>query len=106
MKNLTLILLLVWALQACQPKETMPDTLPMKVAMAYGYDKFDEVSSIAYTWNVRRDSVTVMTRDWKWNIKDNTVYYATLTPATLIAWICRRILCRLLTEDLSMTNTG
>ncbi|SFA87674.1 hypothetical protein [Algoriphagus aquimarinus] len=77
MKNLTFILFVVCALQACQPKETMPDTLPMKVAMAYGYDKFDEVNSIAYTWNVQRDSVNVMTRDWKWNIKDRTVYYAT-----------------------------
>src|SRR5690606_31038217 len=47
-----------------------------KVAMAYGFDKFDDVNSIAYTWNVRRDSVNVMTRDWKWNIKDRTVYYA------------------------------
>ncbi|MEB2775685.1 hypothetical protein SYJ56_10235 [Algoriphagus sp. D3-2-R+10] len=77
MKNIAFILLVVCALQACQPKETMPDTLPMKVAMAYGFDKFDEVNSIAYTWNVQRDSVNVMTRDWKWNIKDRTVYYAT-----------------------------
>ena len=77
MKNLIIILLVGWALNACQPKETTPDTLPMKVAMAYGFDKFDEVSSIAYTWNVQRDSVNVMTRDWKWNVKDHTVYYAT-----------------------------
>ncbi|MFC5626030.1 hypothetical protein [Algoriphagus winogradskyi] len=76
MKNFLCALLVVCALQACQPKETIPDTLPMKVAMAYGFDKFDEVNSIAYTWNVQRDSVNVLSRDWKWNIKDNTVYYS------------------------------
>lgn len=76
MKKITFLLLVVCALQACQPKETVPDTLPMKVAMAYGFDKFDEVNSIAYTWNVQRDSVNVLSRDWKWNIKDNTVYYS------------------------------
>ena len=54
----------------------MPDTLPFQVAKAYGIENFDKVNSIAYTWNVRRDSVTVMTRDWKWNVKDRTVYFA------------------------------
>jgi hypothetical protein len=76
MKNLILAFLFIGFLVACQPKETTPDTLPMKVAMAYGYDKFDEVNSIAYTWNVQVDSARVVTRDWKWNIKDRTAYYA------------------------------
>jgi len=77
MKNLIIAFLFIGFLVACQPKETTPDTLPMKVAMAYGYDKFDEVNSIAYTWNVQVDSATVSTRDWKWNIKERTVDYAT-----------------------------
>lgn len=50
-------------------------TTPQKVAEAYGYDNFDKVNSIAYTWNVQAGDV-VRTRDWKWNIKDRTVYYA------------------------------
>ncbi|UZD22067.1 hypothetical protein PBT90_01165 [Algoriphagus halophytocola] len=77
MKSLSLIILLASLLIACQPKESTPDTLPMKVAMAYGFDQFDKVNSIAYTWNVQVDSARVVTRDWKWNIKDRTVYYAT-----------------------------
>jgi len=77
MKNIFFIVLFIWALSACEPKATYPDTLPMKVALAYGFDQFEDVNSIAYTWNVRRDSVTVITRDWKWNVKDRTVYYAT-----------------------------
>ena len=77
MKNLALIILLGTLLIACQPKETATDTLPMKVAMAYGFDQFDKVNSIAYTWNVQVDSARVMTRDWKWNIRERTVDYAT-----------------------------
>lgn len=76
MKNIILTLLVVCALQACQPKETMPDTLPMKVAMAYGIENFDNINSIAYTWNVQRDSVNVLSRAWKWNVKDKTVDYS------------------------------
>jgi hypothetical protein len=76
MKNLILACLFIGFLVACQPKETTPDTLPMKVAMAYGFDKFDEVKSIAYTWNVQVDSARVLSRDWKWNINDRTVYYS------------------------------
>src|SRR5690606_1701732 len=43
---------------------------------AYGIENIEKINSIAYTWNVQRDSVTVFSRDWKWNIKDSTVYYS------------------------------
>lgn len=76
MKNPILICIAACLLFSCQKKETLPDTLPMKVAKAYGFDKMDEVNTIAYTWNVQRDSVNVFSRDWKWNIKKRTVYYA------------------------------
>ncbi len=71
-----MILPFLGLLSACQQKPDMPDTLPFHVAKAYGIENFDKVSSIAYTWNVRRDSATVITRDWKWNIKDREVYFA------------------------------
>jgi len=61
-------------LLACStPQEDL--STPQKVAQAYGYDNFDKVKSIAYTWNVQAGDV-VRTRDWKWNVKDRTVYYA------------------------------
>lgn len=75
MKNL-LLLFFLGLVSACAQKTDMPDTLPFQVAKAYGIENFEKVNSIAYTWNVRRDSVTVMTRDWKWNVKDRTVYFA------------------------------
>ncbi|GAA0877924.1 hypothetical protein GCM10009119_08920 [Algoriphagus jejuensis] len=61
---------------ACEQKATMPDTLPFQVAKAYGFENIDQVKSIAYTWNVQRDSVNVLSRNWKWNIKDSTVSYS------------------------------
>jgi hypothetical protein len=75
MKNLsyTLFVLTVWFCLSCsQPEEK---TLPMQVAQAYGIENFDKLNSIAYTWNVQVGP-DVRTRDWKWNIKDRTVYYA------------------------------
>ena len=76
MKKITLIVCAVLAYASCQQKEVVEDTLPMKVAKAYGFDNFDQVNSIAYTWNVQRDSINVFTRDWKWNLRENTVYYS------------------------------
>jgi hypothetical protein len=61
---------------ACQQRETLPDTLPMQVAKAYGFENWDQIKSIGYTWNVQRDSATVVSRTWKWNIQDSTVSYA------------------------------
>ncbi len=65
------------AFYSCSPSESeTEDNLPMKVAKAYGYENLEDVSSIAYTWNVQVDSANVSTRDWKWNVKENTVYFA------------------------------
>ncbi len=61
---------------ACQQKPQLPDTLPFQVAKAYGFENFDQIKSISYTWNVQRDSVNVVSRIWKWNVKDSTVFYS------------------------------
>jgi len=76
MKNLLLSLSFFVLLVSCQQRETLPDTLPMQVAKAYGFENWDQVKSIGYTWNVQRDSATVVSRTWKWNIQDSTVSYA------------------------------
>jgi hypothetical protein len=77
MKNLTLFsFLLLGFFASCQQKDTLPDTLPMLVAKAYGFENWDQVKSIGYTWNVQRDSATVVSRTWKWNIQDSTVSYS------------------------------
>ena len=71
-----LSLLLCGLLSSCQQQASTPETLPMQVAKAYGIENWDQVNSIGYTWNVQRDSATVVSRTWKWNIKDSTVSYA------------------------------
>jgi hypothetical protein len=76
MKNYLFLLCLLWLISSCEQKTEMPETLPFKVAKAYGFENFDQINSIAYTWNVQRDSINVLSRDWKWNIKDSTVYYS------------------------------
>lgn len=76
MKNLLFLLAIVGFSFACGQKQKLPDTLPFQVAKAYGFDKFDQVKSISFTWNVQRDSVNVLSRDWKWNIQDSSVYYS------------------------------
>ena len=76
MKNLFLSFLFIGFLVACQPKETTPDTLPMKVAAAYGFAELDQVTTLGFTWNVQRDSVNVLSRSYLWNMKDQTVDYS------------------------------
>ena len=76
MKNLLLALCFIAFLAACQPKDTTPDTLPMKVAMAYGFDQFDQVNTLGFTWNVQRDSVNVLSRSYLWDLKNQTVDYS------------------------------
>ena len=77
MKNLTLFsFLLLGFFASCQQKDTLPETLPMQVAKAYGFENFEDLKSIGYTWNVQRDSATVVSRTWKWNIQDSTVSYS------------------------------
>lgn len=76
MKNYLFLISFIWLISSCEQKTKLPDTLPIQVAKAYGFDNFDQVNSIAYTWNLQRDSVNVIVRDWKWNIKDRTVYYS------------------------------
>lgn len=76
MKNLLLSLFFIALMVSCQQRETLPDTLPMQVAKAFGFENWDQVKSIGYTWNVQRDSATVMSRSWKWNIQDSTVSYS------------------------------
>lgn len=71
------LILLLCVLFACtESKQQLEETLPDKVAKAYGIEKFDEIKSIAYTWNVQRDSVSVFSRRWTWDIQSRQVTYA------------------------------
>ncbi len=76
MKNILLLLLFILCISCEQPRSTLSDSLPHKVAKAYGFENMENVREMAYTWNVRRDSVTVLSRNWKWNLESGEVSYA------------------------------
>lgn len=73
--RLLLSLLTILLITACQSTE-QDTSLPMKVAHAYGFDNFDQLASIAYTWNVQVGE-EVRSRRWDWNIAERTVGYTT-----------------------------
>ena len=78
MKSLTIALTgCLFILISCNEGTTdQSQNLPMLVAEAYGYEHLDDVKSISYTWNVRRDSVNVLVRDWSWDLSKGEVQYA------------------------------
>lgn len=75
-KSLVVFLFFTLVVLASCSSRTEEETIPMKVAKAYGFENFSKINTIAYTWNVQVDSARIVTRDWKWNIKERTVYYA------------------------------
>lgn len=77
MKTLLLSFLCLLLLTYCSPsKEENEKSLPQLVADEYGFENIKDIASITYTWNVRRDSATVMVRDWSWDLAAETVYYS------------------------------
>ena len=46
--------------------------LANNVADAYGIGNFDKVSTVAFTFNLEKDTMK-MARNWVWNVKDNVV---------------------------------
>ena len=75
MKTSHVFLALLCAACGTATQETA-DSLPLKVAAAYGFDRFDEITEIQYTWNVRVDSATVRSRSWTWKPSSGEVAYA------------------------------
>lgn len=78
MKTSPYILLTLFIITAScgSSQQKTADSLPKKVASAYGFDRFDEIDEIQYTWNVRRDSATVISRSWVWHPLSGEVVYA------------------------------
>lgn len=76
MKTLLLSLFCVLLLTYCSSPKEEDKSLPQLVADSYGFENVKDIASITYTWNVRRDSVTVMVRDWAWDLAAEKVYYS------------------------------
>ncbi len=53
--------------------QTDAKEVAQKIANAYGFQNFQKVNSLSYTFNVKRDTFPATSRSWKWNVKENTV---------------------------------
>lgn len=56
---------------SCSNKSN-PDAL--KIAQTYGFDQFNQVEAIMFTYNLSNDSTSIA-RHWIWNVKDNEIHY-------------------------------
>jgi hypothetical protein len=70
---LSILCFFAFACSSSEQSET--DSLPLKVAAAYGIKDFDQVSTLRYTWNVRVDSARVISRKWIWHPASGEVNY-------------------------------
>ncbi|MEX0882087.1 MAG: hypothetical protein WDZ72_01315 [Cyclobacteriaceae bacterium] len=95
--HLLLSLVLLFYFSCSSGENNQSESLPMKVANAYGFDHLDDVKSISYTWNVRRDSVNVLVRDWSWDLSKGEVYYS--GPDTTVTYLISKK-----TNDLDMVD--
>lgn len=81
MKHFTLIFSVLLILQSCKSdKENTPTTeknekeltTSEKIAQAYGIENWNEVNTISFDFNVRKDS-SLFKRSWKWSPKTNNI---------------------------------
>ena len=79
MKNIYLILCLVFVLNSCkEEKSKTPDkpveelSIPEKIANAHGYENWNQIQSLRFTFNFDRDTVH-FERSWIWDIKNQEV---------------------------------
>ncbi|MGY6560228.1 MAG: hypothetical protein ACXIT9_13195 [Nitritalea sp.] len=69
-----LIVLMVLALGACQTA-AKEQSLPEKVAEAYGFSALEGLKQVQYTWNVQAGERRI-SRTWTWNMAEQRVTYA------------------------------
>lgn len=74
MKKFTLLLFVISLLLSCS--ETPEKTIIQKIANANGFEKFEDVEELRYTFNVKVNDTLRTSRAWTWRPKDKT---ATIT---------------------------
>lgn len=76
MKYTGLILSVLWLAIACTGEETQENlTVGEKIAKAHGFDSFNKISMMEYTFNVQRDTL-FFNRSWEWNINSGEIVYS------------------------------
>jgi hypothetical protein len=67
----SILILLVFAISSAMP-QTGKNSLPLRVASAYGLDSFSLVGKIEYTFNARFNGKTI-SRSWVWDVSGGQV---------------------------------
>ncbi len=57
--------------------QTSAKELAYKVANAYGIESFKKAKTLAYTFNIKRDTFPVSYRSWNWDMANNVVTMTT-----------------------------
>ncbi|WP_417886394.1 hypothetical protein [Zunongwangia sp.] len=83
MKKTLLLLLFVFSIFACKNKENSDSSPQMTseekngigntIAMANGLDKFEDATTVEFTFNVKVQDSLRSSRHWKWNKKTNEI---------------------------------
>ncbi len=104
MKSKIFIFLLSLSLLACnQEKKTVKKefSIPEKIAYAHGIEHWNEVTQIAFTFNVDKDS-THYERSWIWNPKSNDI--TSISGNNTISYNRKRIDSTTLKTDQAFIN--
>ena len=80
MKNLCLLVMLVFLFFGCEEEPTVVE----KIAQANGLEHFENVEEINYTFNVKINDSLRTSRTWRWKPKTNLVTLT--TPETTLTY--------------------
>lgn len=76
MKKYTLLLFLISLLLSCTDTQ-QEQTIVQKIAEANGFENFEDVEELRYTFNVKVNDTLRTSRAWTWNPKTNMVTLTT-----------------------------
>jgi len=93
MKSLYLSLICLLLVSACKSdksetpviEETRELTIAEKIANAHGFEKWNDVSKVEFTFKVDRDTIKGKGRSWTWKPKEDSV--TMMTGETTVAYL-------------------
>lgn len=71
---LPVLILAFTILSGCNQRSDEQQSIQQNVAQTYGLDNFKNVKSIAFTFNIKKDTIS-NARSWVWNVPGNIVSY-------------------------------
>lgn len=79
MKNYLILIAIAITFTSCKNENTeeksqeQPVKFSMQVAQQSGFDQWEDVKKVDFTFNVERNGETVVSREWQWNPKSEQV---------------------------------